>query len=401
MSDLKPFAMHGLPENVIFCKRCVMSNQRPSTSPELNKRDTKIETAGFDDDGICHACKWLEIKNQIDWKEREDKLLQLLDKHRRTDGGYDCVVPGSGGKDSAFVSHILKYKYGMNPLTVTWAPHTYTDIGWKNFQNWLRVGGFDNFLVTPNPKVHATLTRLAFLNLLNPFQPFIIGQKNPAPRLAAQYGIQLIMYGENQAEYHNKLSENNSPLMDMSHWTGTPNQTRYFGGVHQDELVKYGIQKHDLFPYMPIQREEAIAKGLEIHYMSYYLKWDPQQNYYYSVENCGFEANPERSEGTYSKYASLDDRVDGFHYYTMFAKFGQGRAMNDAAHEIRDGHITREEAVALIRKYDGEFPKKYYQEFLDYIGITEDQFIEAIDRNRSPHLWEKSGGEWKLLHQVS
>jgi hypothetical protein len=120
------------------------------------------------------------------------------------------------------------------------------------------------------------------------------------------------------------------------------------------------------------------------------------------VEHTGFEPNPERSEGTYSKYASLDDRVDGFHYYTMFIKFGQGRAMNDAAHEIRDGHITREEAVALVRKYDGEFPKKYFREFLDYVGIDEGQFHVAIDRNRSPHLWDqKPGGDWVLRHQVS
>jgi N-acetyl sugar amidotransferase len=394
--------MHGLPEKVVFCQRCVMSNQRPSTSPELVKQDTKIDTVGFDDDGICHACKWLEIKRKIDWPQREEQLLRLLEKHRSKDGSFDVVVPGSGGKDSAFVSHVLKAKYGMNPLTVTWAPHIYTDIGFQNFQQWLRKGGHDNITFTPNPKVHAKLTRLAFLNLLNPFQPFIIGQKNPAPRLAKQHNIGLIMYGENQAEYHNKMGENLSPLMDMKHWTGLPGQKYFIGGVHEDKLSEFGIRPGELDLYRPILRDDAIAAKMEIHYMSYYSEWKPQENYYYSVENCGFEANPDgRSEGTYSKYASLDDRVDGFHYFTMFIKFGQGRAMNDAAHEIRDGHITREEAVALVHKYDGEFPKKHFQEFLDYIDITEQQFWEAIDRNRSPHLWQKQGGEWKLRHRVS
>jgi N-acetyl sugar amidotransferase len=401
MSEKKPHVLHGLPEKVIFCKRCVMSNQRPSTSPELRKRTTAIETVAFDDDGICHACKYaLDIKPKIDWKEREDKLVALLDQHRRKNT-FDVVVPGSGGKDSAYVSHVLKKRYGMHPLTVTWAPHIYTDIGWKNFQQWLRKGGFDNILVTPNPQVHATLTRLAFLNLLNPFQPFIIGQKNAAPRVALHYGIPLLMYGENQAEYHNKLSETQSPLMGRAHYTGEPGQKYYFGGVHEDELGQFGIEPADLEPYRPIAHADAERMGMHIHYMSYYHRWVPQENYYYSVENTGFEPNPERSEGTYSKYASLDDRIDGFHYYTMFIKFGQGRAMNDAAHEIRDGHITREEAVALIHKYDGEFPKKYYQEFLEYIGITDAQFWEAIDRNRSPHLWEKQGDTWVLKHRVS
>lgn len=393
-------ALHGLPANVIFCSRCVMSNQRPSTSPELKKKDTRIETVGFGENGVCDACRYLEIKKQINWQEREAELVELLNRHRRTDGSYDVVVPGSGGKDSAYVSHVLKYKYNMNPLTVTWAPHIYTDIGWKNFQAWLFKGGFDNILFTPNPKVHAILTRLAFLNLLNPFQPFIIGQKNLAPKIAHQYGVKLIMYGENQAEYHNKLVETQSPLMSRNHYTGQPDQKYYFGGVHQDDLKEHGITERDLDPYIPLSSEVAEREGMQIHYMSYYHEWKPQENYYYAVENCGFEPNPERSEGTYSKYASLDDRIDGFHYYTMFVKFGQGRAMNDAAHEIRDGHITREEAVALMHKYDGEFPKKHFREFLNYINITEEQFQEAIDRNRSPHLWKKIDGEWVLRHRV-
>jgi N-acetyl sugar amidotransferase len=397
----KPRVLHGLPEHVIFCKRCVMSNQRPSTSPELRKKSTKIETVSFDDDGICHACKYSEFKQTINWQEREAMLVDLLDKHRRQDGRFDVIVPGSGGKDSAYVSHVLKYRYGMHPLTVTWAPHKYTDIGWKNFQAWLFKGGLDNILFTPNPKVHATLTRLAFLNLLNPFQPFIIGQKNLAPKMAVQYEVPLLMYGENQAEYHNKLSETQSPLMNRDHYTGDPGQKYYFGGVHEDQLEPFGITRHDLEPYRPILRTAAEQLDMQIHYMSYYHPWVPQEKYYYAVEHCGFEPNPERSEGTYSKYASLDDRIDGFHYYTMFVKFGQGRAMNDAAHEIRDGHIEREEAVALIRKYDGEFPKKYFAEFLNYIQITQEQFWEAIDRNRSPHLWEQRGDEWILKHQVS
>ena len=393
--------LHGLPPTVVFCKRCVMSNQRPSTSPELRKTDTRISTVAFDDDGICHACKFLDIKEKIDWKAREEQLVALLDKYRSGAGHFDVIVPGSGGKDSAYVSHQLKYRYGMHPLTVTWSPHIYTDIGWKNFQAWLFKGGFDNILFTPNPKVHAVLTRLAYLNLLNPFQPFIIGQKNLAPQMALKYEVPLIMYGENQAEYHNKLSETGSPLMDRSHYTGEPGQKYYFGGVHEDQLAAHGVTSHDLVPYKPIEHRDAEKLDIQIHYMSFYHKWQPQENYYYSVQNTGFECNPERSEGTYSKYASLDDRIDGFHYYTMFIKFGQGRAMNDAAHEIRDKHISREEAVALVRKYDGEFPKKHFREFLAYIDITEPQFWEAIDRNRSPHLWEKNGEQWTLKHQVS
>ena len=135
----------------------------------------------------------------------------------------------------------------MNPLTVTWAPHIYTDIGWENQKSWIKAG-FDNILVTPNAKVHSILTRLSFLNLVNPFQPFIIGQKNAAPRAALQYEVPLIMYGENHAEAHNKIGENYSPLMNIEHFTREKNENDlYFGGVNIKDLDEYGIHDKDLF----------------------------------------------------------------------------------------------------------------------------------------------------------
>jgi hypothetical protein len=139
----------------------------------------------------------------------------------------------------------------------------------------------------------------------------------------------------------------------------------------------------------------------EIHFYGYYKQWIPQVNYYNCVENTGFSANPVRSEGTYSKYASLDDQLDGFHYYLSYIKFGLGRATSDSSHEIRDGHITREEAQALVKKFDGEFPEKYFNTFLEYCSITEDFFWEVVDSWRSPHLWAKVNGEWKLRHTVN
>lgn len=392
---------HGLPEKVIFCKKCVISNQRPNSSPEFKKKDSKIATVGFNENGICDACRYYEFKQTIDWKEREKQLIDLLDKYRRNDGRHDVVVPGSGGKDSIFVAHILKYKYNMHPLTVTWAPHIYTEIGWKNFQNWLKAG-FDNILITPNPKVHGTLTRLAFENLVNPFQPFIIGQKNVAPRTALQYDIPLIMYGENHAEAHNCFEETLTPLMPIKHFTRkSKDEPLYFGGVLLEELSKYGISKDDMHLYIPFMREDIERAKIGVHFMSHYINWSPQENYYYSKKYSGFESNPDgRSEGTYSKFSSLDDRIDGQHYYTMYIKFGQGRCMNDACRDIRDGLISREEALDLMRKHDGEFPKKHFKEVLKYMGITEERYWEVIDNARPPHLWEKINNEWKLKYRV-
>lgn len=396
-------AYFGLPEKVIFCKHCVISNQRPSSSVEFkHKQDEKKATIGFGDDGVCDACRYHEVKEkQINWEKREQSLIELLDKHRRNDGGYDIIVPGSGGKDSAYTSHILKYKYGMNPLTVTWAPHKYTEIGWKNFENWMHVGGLDNILFTPNGRLHRYLTQQAFLNLLHPFQPFIVGQRIIGPLMAAKFGVKLVMYGENQAEYGNNPDDNYRPTMDHKFFSvGNPEDMILGGKPVKDIIAEKNFSLNDFAPYIPPSADYLESKGVEVHYLSYYLKWDPQECYYYAVENTGFQANSERTEGTYSKYSSIDDQIDMFHYYTTLIKFGIGRATYDAAQEIRNGKITREEGVYLVQRYDQEFPQKYFREFLSYIDVTESEFFATVDRFRSPHLWTFENGVWKLRHTV-
>ena len=396
-------AFFGLPSKVVFCSNCVISNQRPSSSVEFeHKENDRKETIGFSPAGLCDACNFNSVKsNQIDWEEREQNLIQLLSKFRRNDGRHDVIVPGSGGKDSAFTSHILKYKYGMNPLTVTWAPHKYTDIGWKNFENWIHVGGLDNVLFTPNGKLHRYLTRQAFLNLLHPFQPFIIGQRIIGPLLAAKFDVPLVMYGENQAEYGNNLEDNKTPKMDDKFFSVQNPKNLILGGKKVGDIIDEGIfTLNDFAPYIPPTKEVLESAGVEVHYLGYYLKWDPQECYYYAVENTGFQANSERTEGTYSKYSSIDDRIDMFHYYTTLIKFGIGRATYDAAQEIRNGKITRQEGINLIEKYDAEFPKKYFKEFLNYVSISEDEFFQTVDKFRSPHLWEKDKGEWRLRHKI-
>ncbi len=396
-------AYFGLPEDVIFCKRCVISNQRPSSTVEFkHSKDEKKTTIGFDNDGICAACHYQETKaNLINWEEREEALKELCDKHRRADGGYDIVIPGSGGKDSAYTSHILKYKYGMNPLTVTWAPHKYTEIGWKNFENWIHEGGLDNILLTPNGRLHRYLTKQAFVNLLHPFQPFIVGQRIIGPSLAAKFGVELVMYGENQAEYGNNVDDNYVPTMDRKFFSINDPLDIVLGGKKiRDILEETDFTINDFAPYIPPSAEYLESKNVEVHYLGYYLKWDPQECYYYATEHTGFQSNSERTEGTYSKYSSIDDRIDMFHYYTTLVKFGIGRSTYDAAQEIRNNKITREEGSQLVKKFDEEFPKKYFKEFLEYISLTEEQFNETVDRFRSPHLWEKIDDEWSLKRAV-
>ena len=213
--DGKLPAYYGLPADVRFCKRCVMSNQRPASAVEFRHTiESRKKTLAIDAEGICDACRVAEQKQTIDWQAREEQLLELLSQYRSKDGSYDCLVPGSGGKDSAYQAHVLKYKYGMNPLTVTWPPILYTDYGYQNWKNWIDVGGFDNLSFTRNGRVMKLLTRLSIENLFHPFQTFILGQKNLGPRLAAQLGIPLVFYGENEAEYGNPSGDVDSAQRD-------------------------------------------------------------------------------------------------------------------------------------------------------------------------------------------
>lgn len=397
-------AFFGLPEEVKFCKKCVISNQRPSSSVEFKSTASdKKEVIDFDESGVCSACRYHEVKElNIDWEEREKTLIKLLDKYRRNDGRYDCIVPGSGGKDSAYTSHILKYKYGMNPLTVTWAPHKYTDIGWRNFENWMHEGGLDNILYTPNGKLHRLLTRKAFHNLLHPFQPFIIGQRIIGPSLAAKFDVPLVIYGENQAEYGNKVDENNIPTMDTKFFNVDDPMELVLGGEKVSDILNEHkeLTLSDFAPYIPVKKEVLNQKQIAVHYLGYYLKWDPQECYYYAAENTGFRANTERTQGSYSKYSSIDDKIDPFHYFTTLIKFGLGRASYDAAQEVRNGKIDREEAVSLVSQFDEEFPDRFFKEFLEYISTSEDEFWSIVDKNRSPHLWTKDEGKWILKHKV-
>lgn len=401
----KEEAYFGLPKEVKFCKRCVMSNQRPDSTIE-NKYtiNSKKETICFDDEGICDACQYFKVKKEIDWKKREEELWKLCDEYRKNDGSYDCIVPGSGGKDSCFAAHILKHKFKMHPLTITWAPHIYTTIGRENFQNWI-YQGFDNILVTPNGRIHKLLTKLAFKNLGHPFQPFIIGQKCLAPKLALKFNIPLIFYGESPAEYGMKKELNESPIMNPAVYSyDTPDldlSNIFFGGISAKDLIeKYGLNLNDIQIWLPSKRLELEKIGVQFRFLGYYINWDPQENYYYAVEKCNFKANPTRRDGTYCKYSSVDDKIDDLHYYTTFIKFGIGKATYDAAQEIRCKKITREEGVALVKKFDGEFPSTFHKEVLEYLNIDEKEFEETIDKFRSPHLWKKEEGRWILKHAV-
>jgi len=399
---------YGLPEKIEFCKKCLLSNQKPTSTNEfLHDSKTKQIPIEFNKEGICSACEAVDKKfnNTIDWKIREKELIDLSNKFKNFKGPYNCIVPGSGGKDSSYQAHVLKYKYNFRPLTITWTPHLYTEIGFQNFQSWIHKGGFDNYLFSPNGKIHSLITRNALINMFHPFQPFIIGQKFFSLKIASLFNIPLIFYGEQPSDYGAKLkdikrfgndSKNSHPGYTVDPLSGIKTEDIKLGGKKIQEYLDDNYQLSDFMNYLPPSIDELKSKNIETHYLGYYLKWIPQENFYYSQKNTGYQVNHERIDGTYQKYQSIDDKTDGFFYYTYYIKFGIGRTMLDASQEIRHGHITKDEGLSLIKQFDGEFPKKYEKEFLNYVSISREEFDELCDSFRAKHLWEKKSNRWEM-----
>ena len=222
--------------------------------------------------------------------------------------------------------------------------------------------------------------------------------------MATKFNIKLIMYGENgELEYGGSEKYKNLCKEGPEEW-----EHEYYKGSSIDDLIQEGINKNlfleneikekTLDLYKAPNPEEILKSGAEMHWYSYYNKWTPQENYYYAYKYTGFRTNPSgRSEGTYTKYVSLDDKLDGIHWYQSYAKFGMGRSSRDAQTDIRRGHITRDEGIALVEKYDGEIPKRDLKFFLGYIDISEKEFWDVIDKYREiSNVWKKVNGKWVM-----
>jgi N-acetyl sugar amidotransferase len=419
-SDNPSHALYNLPTKVEFCKTCLMSNQKPcqSTEHKSNEKDPKITIKFID--GICHGCFYKEKKQKdIDWEERKHLFKKIMDKYRSRNGSYDIVVPGSGGKDSFKVAHELKYNYNMNPITCTFAPSIYTVWGYNNLTNWINAG-FSNYNFTLNGKVHRLITRLSIDNLLHPFQPWILGQRAFPNKFAALTKVPLVIYGENPGEYEQnwgKVDYGEDVIHELH--SIEENEELFIAGYNVDLLKsKLKLSDADIDPYIPMTTNDLRKNEIKCITWSYFHPWHPQGNYYYTREHSpNFQVSPMRTPGTYQKHASLDDKLDDLHYFTAYVKFGIGRAHYDASQEIRSGDISLEEGRKLIRKFSGEYPKRFMKEICEWLTInpnefentknfiedpffTEEYFLTLCDKFKSPHLWKLENNKLRIRHQV-
>lgn len=363
--------------NLRYCTRCLM----PETRPRI----------GYDERGVCNACVWADEKKSgaVDWQARWAQLLALRDKHRaRSRDGFDVLVPVSGGKDSSAVAYKLKHDLGLHPLCVTLAPPLTFPVGDANLRRFLD-HGYDHVHVTPNPAVGRRIARRSFEEQGQPLLAWIISVQTAVFRVAVQFQVPFVMFGEEgEVEYGGSNRLKNRPFYDLDDAIGM-----YLSGNDPARFSALATDK-ELYWWRFPSKEELRALGPEIAHWSYFENWDSYAHYLLAKDKCGLQEMESRCVGTYNNFAQTDTSLYDLHCYLMYLKFGFGRCTQDVGIDIRRGAMTRKQALALVRRYDGEYPEAYVPGYLEYFGMTQAEFDAALDRHANPKLFRKEAGRW-------
>ena len=365
-----------------WCSNCLSMSTRPRIS--------------FDKRGWCNACVWMEKKKTLDWASRQKELEQLLDKHRRNDGGFDCLVPVSGGKDGSYVAYNLKHKYGMNPLALTITPALALELGEQNLKAFV-ASGYNHITVNPDYEAMRVLNRVGLLEMGFPYYGWLIAIQAGVVRMANKMGLGLIFYGEDgEVEYGGTTETDKNPIYDVQYM-----KKIYLEGGYEKVLKASGVPESDLFFFRFPDDKDLQNTPIDITHWSYFENWDPYRNYLVAKEHCGLKEAESSNAGTFTNFSQNDQALYALHAYFMYLKFGFGRATQDASIEVRRGAMDRQQALNLVKLYDGHFPHEYVDDYLEYYKINRSEFDEVIDKYANKDIFEKVDGYWKPLFTVS
>jgi hypothetical protein len=227
------------------------------------------------------------------------------------------------------------------------------------------------------------------------------------------------MYGENEAEYGNPIGDTTSAQRDWSYFTSANKAQIYLGGTSVQSLYDdFGLEEQDLLPYLPADPAQMQRKQVAGALPGLLPQVAP-------AELLLLRGRTRRLRGLARTHARHLQQVQQHRRPHRRLPLLQrpsrssaiASATYDAAQEIRSRDITRDEGVALVRRYDGEFPERFAEEIFRYLSIPEKEFGKAsrmfesphhgprllhalADSFRSPHLWKRENGQWKLRHTV-
>jgi N-acetyl sugar amidotransferase len=359
-----------------YCVRCVM----PHTKPDLH----------IDEEGVCNACRAYENRKDLDWEARKRELLAIIDRHRKKGAAWDCVIPVSGGKDSTY-QVIRMLQLGVNPLCVTSSTCDLSPIGRSNIENLKRLG-VDHMEFSPNPLIRAKLNRAALTEVGDIAWPEHVGIFTIPVRVAVQFGIPLIVWGENsQNEYGGPAGAATNNVL-------TRRWLEEFGGLLgmrvSDLTETYGISEREILPYRYPSDEDLQRVGVTGIFLGHYLPWDGISNALIAQAH-GLTTYDRAVEGSMVNYENLDNHQHGIHDYFKFLKFGFARATDIACLHVRRGRITRQDALQIVRLRDGVFPWSYLgkplESILAGIDMSVEEFIRVCDRFTNKKIFKRDG----------
>jgi N-acetyl sugar amidotransferase len=369
-------------KKVYWCTNCLNMSTRPRIT--------------FDERGWCNACQWAEEKKSFDWEKREKELIDLLEKYRSKNNEFDCVVPVSGGKDGSYIAHTLKNKYKMNPVCINITPPLPLEIGEQNLKNFA-ASGFNLVQLHLSPNVMRFLDKRGFIDKGFPYFGWLVAIQAAVIRTALKLDISLLFYGEDgEMEYGGSTETKDNSLLSIEYQKRVWFEDGYEKILNQ---LPDNLKKEAVFWNFP-SKEEIGKKELYTTTWSYFENWDPYRNYMIAKEHCGLIEAPAGNSGTFTNFAQTDQALYALHMYLCYLKFGFGRALQDAGIEIRRGAMTRDQAINLVKLYDGLYPEESLDIYLDYYDMTKKEFDETLDRWANKDLFEKIEGRWKPNFEI-
>lgn len=341
----------------------------------------------IDPEGNCN-CKFSLDAEVIDWGAREREFQVFVSSVKQRGKDYDCVIPVSGGKDSTWqVSTALAHD--LKPLCITWKTPGRTPIGQQNLDNLIDMG-VTHFDVTLNPRVERTFTRQAFESLGIPALPMHMAIHALPLQVALKFDVPCVIYGENSAfEYGGAGALKGSQLSER--WVKDFGVT---GGTSISDWVGSELSDRDLQNYARPSEQQLSDAGLAAVFLGYYFDWDPEATFI-SATQSGFKPAEQPEVGLYH-YADIDESfLMTVHHWLKWYKFGFTRVWDNLSIEIREGRLSREEALMYLRSNPEPIPTQAITRFADYIDISVSDFFKIADRFRNTDIWvQDPKGQW-------
>ena len=349
------------------------------------------EALSYDDSGVCSVCHNIDYKHDVvDWFIREQELIEILDKYRDK-GDYDCIIPGSGGKDSTFQVYTLVKKYKMKPLVVTFDHGFMRPTVRENWERALRILGVDQINFRPNWQI-IKKTMLESLTRKGDFCWHCHSGIYAYPmQIAVKFQIPLIIWGEPTSEYTSYVSYDGSStgkeVLDEKAFN------RYINlGITADdmyEMLDGKVSLRDLSPFQYPKFKDLKALNYSSICLGDYIPWDIHAQVDLIKKELGWKEDLTEGVPEEFAYEKIECMMQGVRDYLKFIKRGYGRTSHLMNLEIRNNRISREEAIKIVEKYDGKRPASL-DLFLKWLELTEEEFMDiAVKHCISPHIHDE------------